>query len=162
MSEQLTGEIDWQWKPYHELSMEEAVAIFKLRQDVFIVEQDCPFHDIDGEDDEAIHLMGWHNGKLVATLRWFPAYSKYGNRCAIGRICTDPSVRRFGVGRELMKVALQRVDTEFPDKEIKIGAQLYLKVFYERFGFKQSSDVYDEDGIDHIHMIRPASNVASA
>ncbi len=146
----------WQWKPYADLSMPEAVAIFRLRQDVFIVEQDCPFHDIDGEDDDALHLMGWQGDQLVATLRLFPFYEKYQGRTSVGRICSAESVRGSGIGRQLVQTALDHIDEHYPEQETEIGAQLYLKRFYESFGFVQSSDVYDEDGIDHIHMIRPS------
>ncbi|NVJ61596.1 MAG: GNAT family N-acetyltransferase [Gammaproteobacteria bacterium] len=148
------SDIDWQWRHYNALTRDEAVAMFKLRQDVFIVEQDCPFHDIDGIDSEAEHLLGWYDGELVATLRFFHEYQPYQGRCSIGRICSSLNYRKFGVGRALVAEGLKRIDELYSNRETEIGAQLYLKKFYESFGFVQSSDVYDEDGIDHIHMIR--------
>lgn len=154
--------INWQWSTLDALSVAEAVAMFQLRQAVFIVEQDCPFHDIDGLDDQALHLLGWQNNTLIATLRLFPEYTDYQNRCSIGRICTHGDYRRFGAGRELVQQAIHYIEQHYPNRETQIGAQLYLKRFYEGFGFVQSSDVYDEDGIDHIHMIRSAASAQAA
>ena len=148
------AEINWQWREYNALTRDEAVAMFKIRQDVFIVEQDCPFHDIDGLDPDAEHLLGWYQNELVATLRFFHSYQPYQGRCSLGRICSAQKFRKFGIGRALVKEGLKRVDQLYPEKETEIGAQFYLKKFYESFGFVQSSDIYDEDGIDHIHMIR--------
>lgn len=147
-------EIIWQWRNFDELSPIEMQAMFALRQDVFIIEQDCIYQDIDGKDDKAIHLLAWMDGKLVATLRVFESYPEYQNKISIGRICTAQSVRNDGVGRELVARSIQFIEDNFPNKQIQIGAQFYLKRFYEDFGFNQISDVYDDDGIDHILMLR--------
>jgi len=148
--------VTWQWANYSDLTRDQLLAALALRQDVFIVEQNCPFHDIDGLDQQALHLLGWFDGRLIATLRLFPQFEEYNNRCSIGRICTHRDFRRFGVGRELVAEGLAYIDQHWPEQETEIGAQLYLERFYQSFGFQRSSDVYDEDGIDHIHMIRSA------
>ena len=148
------NEINWQWRKFEELSPVEMQAMFALRQDVFIIEQDCIYQDIDGKDDKAIHLLGWLGGKLAATLRVFESYPEYQNKVSIGRIYTARSVRGSGIGRELVAKSLEYIDENFPNKPIQIGAQFYLKKFYEDFEFKQISDIYDDDGIDHILMLR--------
>jgi len=146
-------EISWQWRNFDELTPIEMQAMFALRQDVFIIEQNCIYQDIDGKDDKAIHLLAWMDNKLVATLRVFENYPEYQNNVSIGRICTEKSVRKYGIGRELVAESIQFIEEHFPNKPIQIGAQFYLKKFYENFGFKQISDIYDEDGIDHILML---------
>ena len=148
----MTANIAWQWKKFNELKPHEMAAMFALRQAVFIVEQDCPYPDIDGKDPKADHLLAWKGGKLVATLRVFESYSEYQGNVSIGRICTDISVRKDGVGRVLVAKSLEFIEENYPNKEIQIGAQYYLKRFYEGFAFQQISDIYDEDGIDHILM----------
>ena len=148
--------IDWQWKSFEQLSGDEVAAMFQLRQGVFIIEQDCPYPDIDGKDPEAIHLLGWVDGQLVATLRLFPRFEAYHGHCSVGRVCTHGDFRRYGVGRELMSVAMGYIDQHYPQQQTQIGAQIYLKRFYESYGFRQCSESYDEDGIEHIHMLRDA------
>jgi ElaA protein len=149
--------IRWQWKAFTDLRPTEVEALFRLRQSVFVVEQNCAYPDIDGRDPEALHLMGWHNGRLVATLRLFPAFEPYGGRVSIGRICSHPDLRSSGVGRELVQQSMELIDERYPDKETQIGAQHYLKNFYASFGFRQCSDPYMEDGIEHIMMLRAAA-----
>ena len=151
MSEEL--KIEWQIKNFSELSLAQLEAVFQLRQQVFIIEQNCPYPDIDGRDQEALHLFGWNDNQLAATARIFPAFAPYNNLCSIGRICTHADYRRFGIGREMMRQLLKYCDSQIA-KDIKIGAQLYLKAFYSSFGFEQCSEPYDEDGIMHILMLR--------
>jgi ElaA protein len=146
--------IQWQWAAYQALTRDQLAAIFQLRQAVFIVEQNCPYPDIDGKDSSALHLMGWLGDELVATLRLFPSYPPYHGHCSLGRICSRQDVRRHGIGRELVRRGLDYIDLHFPHKSTQIGAQHYLKRFYQSFGFVQCSDPYDEDGIEHILMIR--------
>ncbi len=148
--------IRWQWKAWHELTLKELEAMLALRQSVFIIEQNCPYPDIDGKDDQAVHLMGWLNHKLVATLRVFPKYEPYDNKSSLGRVCTHMDVRRFGMGRTMMQQAVDFIDEHYPEQATQIGAQHYLKRFYESFGFEQCSEPYDEDGIEHILMLRAA------
>ena len=128
------AEIDWQWRQYIALSRDEAVAMFKLRQDVFIVEQNCPFHDIDGLDPDAEHLLGWYQGQLVATLRFFHSYEAYQGRCSLGRICSAAKFRKFGVGRALVAEGLKRIDNLYPKKPLKIK-RLFLCLFSKGLHF---------------------------
>lgn len=146
-------ETNWQWRTFNQLSPKEMASMFALRQDVFIVEQDCVFQDIDGKDEVAHHLLGWQGEQLVATLRVFEHYQQYQQRVSIGRICSHLSVRNSGIGQELVQKAIDFIAEKFPNP-IQIGAQFYLKSFYQQFDFKQISEIYDEDGIDHIHMLR--------
>jgi ElaA protein len=97
--------------------------------------------------------MGFHNNKLVAYTRLVPPGISY-EQSSIGRVVTSPSIRRSGGGKELMQQSINAMYNLFGKQPIKIGAQLYLKKFYESFGFKQTGDVYDEDGIDHIYMLK--------
>jgi ElaA protein len=127
----------------------------RLRNEVFVVEQNCVFQDADGKDQKCYHLMGVVNGELVAYARLVPAKVSY-DYVSIGRIVTSPSFRSKGAGKALVSTAIEQCNSLFGEQTIKIGAQLYLKHFYETFGFKQTSEVYDEDGIPHIEMVRPA------
>ncbi|NVJ49659.1 MAG: GNAT family N-acetyltransferase [Gammaproteobacteria bacterium] len=154
MSSQSQSSILWQWLKYSELTRDQAVALFELRQNVFIVEQNCPFPDIDGLDPQATHLLAWEGSQLVAYLRLFDQFAPYQGRASIGRICTHPEHRGGGLGRELVMRGLQQIDDTLAAPETEIGAQLYLQKFYQSFGFVPCSDVYIEDGIDHIHMLR--------
>lgn len=151
-------QVEWQWAAYQELTRDQLAAIFELRQAVFIVEQNCPYPDIDGKDPAALHLMGWLDGSLVATLRLFPEYLPYHGYCSLGRICSRLDMRRHGIGRELVQRGVDYIDQHYPAQPTQIGAQHYLKRFYEGFGFSQCSEPYDEDGIEHILMLRPAKN----
>lgn len=149
--------IRWQWKDFGDLQPAELEAILRLRQSVFVVEQNCAYPDIDGRDPDALHLMGWDDGRLVATLRLFPAFGPYSGRASIGRICSHPDLRKSGIGRELVQQSIDLIDARYPERETQIGAQHYLKDFYASFGFRQCSEPYMEDGIEHIMMLRAAS-----
>lgn len=147
-------EIQWVLKKFEELTSYELYAILQLRNEVFVVEQNCVFQDADNKDQDSYHLMGFANNKLIAYSRLVPAEKMY-EQASIGRVVTSPSVRRSGAGRELMRHSIDAVYNLFGVQSIKIGAQLYLKQFYGSFDFKQVSDVYLEDGIEHIDMIKP-------
>ena len=154
----MDSNIQWQWLRFDQMTPAQMEAMFSLRQAVFIVEQDCIYLDIDGKDDQAIHLLGWVNNQLIATLRVFESYREYQSdsgetRASIGRICIHANFRNAGSGQQLVGRALDFIRQNFNNKPVKIGAQLYLKQFYEKLGFRQVSDIYDEDGIDHIHML---------
>lgn len=148
------SEIIWLWRQLHELEPLQMQAMFALRQAVFIVEQDCPYLDIDGKDEQAHHLLGWADGQLVATLRVFESYKEYQNYASIGRICTHQSVRKLGLGKEIVNKAIAFINKKDSNKPIQIGAQFYLKGFYQALGFEKISDIYDEDGIEHILMLK--------
>ncbi len=145
--------INWTVKTFENLTPNELYAILRLRSEVFVVEQNCVFLDMDNKDQFSIHLMGWHENNLVAYTRLIAPQLVYENM-SIGRVVTSSFYRRAGIGKELMKVSIEKCYELFGKGEIKIGAQLYLKKFYENFGFIQSGEVYDEDGIDHIEMIK--------
>lgn len=145
--------IDWSLKKFHELSPLELYEILKLRSEVFVVEQNCVFLDMDDRDQMAHHLQGRINGQLATGVRILPPGLAY-EEPSIGRVVSSPLFRRKGVGIELMKKAIEETINLYGKVSIKIGAQLYLKKFYESFGFVQCSETYLEDDIPHIKMIR--------
>jgi len=145
--------INWVCKPFNTLTPDELYCILKLRIEVFVIEQNCVFQDCDDKDQESYHYMGWQKNKLVAYTRLMPAGLAY-EEISIGRVVTSPIVRHKHIGKELMCNSIEKLHELFGKFPIKIGAQLYLKRFYESFGFIQSSNVYLEDGIKHIKMIR--------
>lgn len=145
--------IKWICKYFEALTPFELYSILKLRNEVFVLEQNCVFQDADDKDQRCYHLMGIAEKELAAYARLVPAGVSY-EYISIGRIVTSSSVRNKGAGKALLNEAINQCDELFGAQAIKIGAQLYLKNFYERFGFRQTSDVYDEDGIPHIKMLR--------
>ena len=149
-------QIHWILKKFETLSPYEVYAILQLRNEVFVVEQNCVFQDADDKDQDCYHLMGFAAAKLVAYTRLVPPGVIY-DEPSIGRVVTSPIVRRSGTGRELMQRSIADCYTLFGRLPIKIGAQLYLKAFYESLGFQQISDVYLEDGIEHIYMRKDVS-----
>jgi ElaA protein len=146
--------ITWTLKKFEDLTPYELYSILRLRTEVFVVEQNCVFQDMDNKDQPAYHLMGWENDRLVAYTRLIPPQVAY-KEPSIGRVVTSAAARGGGIGRILMEKSIEEVVRLFGKTPIKLGAQLYLKKFYESLGFIQSGDIYDEDGIDHIQMIRP-------
>jgi ElaA protein len=146
--------LTWITKPFEALTLTELYALLQLRSEVFVVEQACAFQDLDGQDQAATHLLGYtETGELAAYTRLFGAGISYPE-ASIGRVVTSPKFRRYGLGRALMRQSIETVETLFGHQPIQIGAQLYLKEFYESFGFQQQGEGYLEDGIPHIHMIR--------
>ncbi|MDF2380275.1 GNAT family N-acetyltransferase [Nostoc ellipsosporum NOK] len=147
--------IRWMLKTFQELTNDELYAALRLRTEVFVVEQQCIFQDMDNKDQPCHHLLGWQDGQLAACTRIVPPGLSYDNYPSIGRVVTSPAARGQGVGRILMEESIRVTEQLYGKQPIRIGAQLYLKKFYESFGFEQTSEVYDEDGIDHIEMTRP-------
>ena len=144
----------WRFARFDELTPREVHDILQARAAVFVVEQTCAFQDVDGADPECWHLFArGEGGPIVAYCRLVPPGLKYPEP-SIGRVITSTSARRTGAGRALMREAVARAETLWPRTPLRIGAQMYLKAFYEGFGFRQSSEPYDEDGILHIEMIR--------
>jgi ElaA protein len=143
----------WVCKSFDELSREELYGILALRQEVFIVEQRCPYADADGRDLDAAHLFCLEAGRVIACARLFapgPA------EAVIGRVVTSPAVRRTGLGRELMRRAIDALRDQHGPTAIRLGAQSYLERFYGSFGFIRAGEDYLEDGIPHLPMRRPA------
>ncbi|MBC8083453.1 MAG: GNAT family N-acetyltransferase [Hymenobacter sp.] len=147
--------LTWTTKPFDALSLAELYALLRLRAEVFVVEQACAFQDLDGQDPAALHLLGHTEaGELAAYARLFGAGISYPE-ASIGRVVVSPAFRRYGLGRALLRQALTEVAAQFGEQPIQIGAQLYLQNFYESFGFRQRGEGYLEDGIAHLHMVRP-------
>ncbi|HEY4109523.1 GNAT family N-acetyltransferase [Puia sp.] len=144
----------WTFKPFHQLTTEELYAILRLRSEVFVVEQNCVFLDMDNKDQHCYHVMGWKDGLLAACSRIVPAEISYVES-SIGRIVTSPIARGEGIGRELLIKSIDHLYTLYGRCAIRIGAQYYLKKFYESFGFVQKGEIYLEDGIEHIEMLLP-------
>lgn len=152
----MSASLNWILKKFDDLTIHELYAILQLRSEVFVIEQNCVYHDPDGKDQVAWHLMGMQNSKLVAYTRILPPGISYADP-AIGRVVTSPAARRSGLGRELMLRSIEQCEMLFGKTSITLGAQLYLKKFYESLGFFISSDEYIEDGIPHVAMTRKAS-----
>lgn len=149
--------IEWQWRAFNELTLHDLYTLLQVRQMVFVVEQTCPYLDVDGYDERAWHLLGWaaHGEEriLAAYARVFAPGIKY-KEASVGRVVTHPRMRRKKLGEALMVEALRRVHLLAPDGDVRIGAQMYLEKFYEKVGFRRTSEPYDEDGIPHIEMLR--------
>jgi ElaA protein len=145
--------MNWICKKFDDLTPHELYAILQLRNIVFAVEQNCVYPDMDDKDQHSFHLMCWQEKKLIAYTRLVPRGIAYSEIPSIGRVVTAPSVRGSGIGRQLMQRSIDKIYELSGNTPIKIGAQLYLKKFYESLGFIQSGEIYLEDGIEHIEMI---------
>lgn len=151
--------LNWILKKFDQLTPYELYNIIWLRNEVFVVEQNCVYQDADYKDQKGWHLMGIdEEGKLMAYVRLLPAGISYEKEPSIGRVVTNPAARGTGAGRELMEVAIRQCEDLFGKLDIKIGAQYYLLKFYTSLGFKQTSEIYLEDNIEHIEMIRNSEN----
>ncbi len=140
-------------KNFDTLSKKELYEILQLRSEVFVVEQDCVYQDIDGKDERALHILGWEDDILVAYSRCFQA-GDYFDEAAIGRILVRENYRKLGYGHRITQASIDAIKTYFEADTIKISAQIYLVIFYESHGFKTTGDRYLEDGIPHIVMVR--------
>jgi ElaA protein len=153
----VSNDIVWQWSRFSELTPQDLYAVVRLREAVFIVEQQCAYPDADGRDPQAWHLLGWSDQQnrrdLVAYARIFEPGFRY-TEGSIGRVVTAPGVRGTGVGRTLMAEALRRLENLAPGQTMKIAAQRRLEKFYVEFGFRTVSAPYEEDGIIHVDMLR--------
>lgn len=144
--------LNWTYKAFDALTPQELYIIMRLRGEVFVVEQACPYLDADNLDQPSWHLMGWEGAHLAAYCRILPPGVAF-EQASIGRVVSSPQSRGTGAGRELMQVAIDKTLQQFNVQQIKIGAQLYLRAFYESLGFEQSGEGYLEDNIPHIPMI---------
>ncbi|MBP8157421.1 MAG: GNAT family N-acetyltransferase [Flavobacterium sp.] len=143
--------LEWKIKRFETLSARELYDLLQLRAEVFIVEQNCVYQDIDGKDEKALHLIGEDNGEVVAYARLFKP-NDYFEQASIGRVVVKEHSRSKKLGHILMREAIQVIKSHFDQRKITISAQLYLKKFYESHGFIQTSEMYLEDDIPHIEM----------
>jgi ElaA protein len=145
--------LEWKIKAFDALSVYELYDILQLRSAIFVVEQNCVYLDLDGKDKIALHLFGEYQGKIVAHARLFKAGISFDD-ASIGRVTVDANYRDKKWGHDLMREAIAGILHHFGERKITIGAQLYLKKFYESHGFVQTSEMYLEDDIPHIEMRR--------
>lgn len=143
----------WFWKSFDELTNTELYQLLRLRQEVFVVEQDCPYLDTDGIDYVAYHLMGFDKAGMAAYARILDPGVRYEEVC-ISRVVTAQRIRRAGAGRLLMSESIARIEAHYGNVPIRISAQAYLQDFYESFGFETTGKEYLEDDIPHKEMLR--------
>ena len=145
--------INWQLHPFHELTTIQLYQMLKLRVDVFVVEQTCPYPELDDKDHQpgVHHLLGYCEGQLIACARLIPQGLSYPS-VSIGRVATAFDSRGNGLGHKLLDKAIQECQQLWPGIDIEIGAQEHLASFYSQHGFKQTSEMYLEDDIPHIDM----------
>ena len=147
--------MNWTLKTFNELTIDEFHDIVQLRINIFVVEQNCPYAELDGKDRRAYHFFGQDDeGRIIAYTRIFGP-GDYYEQPAIGRVVVDSDHRGDGTGNALMKGTIENMRKLFGDVEIKIGAQKYLVEFYGKLGFRSTGEEYMEDGIPHVYMIRP-------
>jgi len=144
-------QLQWQIKPFEGLSVNELYDILRLRSEIFVVEQNCVYLDLDGKDKLALHLFGTYEGKIVAHSRLFKAGISF-DYSSILRVTLDAKHRDRKWGHDLMRESIAGIKQHFNETKITIGAQMYLKKFYESHGFVQTSEMYLEDDIPHIQM----------
>jgi ElaA protein len=169
----LPAAIQWQWKTFDALTLHDLYVILQLRSEVFVVEQNCVFQDMDGLDDQALHLLGWVTQAEPAyavnpTTRQLVAYA----RCfapgitvaeaSIGRVLTHRSVRGSGAGHALVQQAVTHTLAHWGVQSIRMGAQAHLASFYQQHGFALTGIDYMEDGIPHTEMLRPAARTEAS
>lgn len=140
-------------KNFKDLNKNELYQLLALRAEVFVVEQDCAYQDVDGKDFKALHILGVEDDKLVAYARVFGP-GDYFNEAGIGRIVVQKDYRSSGLGREIVLAAQKAILEHFSTRKIKLSAQSYLKDFYDDLGYTQEGEEYLEDGIPHIAMIK--------
>ncbi|WP_432222649.1 GNAT family N-acetyltransferase [Flavobacterium sp. TMP13] len=145
------NQVEWKIKSFQELTVSELYDTLQLRSEVFVVEQNCVYLDLDGKDKKALHLIGVCDSEIVAHARLFDAKISFEN-ASIGRVVVSPKYRHRKWGHALMQQAIDGIRLHYNKTAITIGAQLYLKKFYESHGFIQTSEMYLEDDIPHIEM----------
>ncbi|MDF4201430.1 GNAT family N-acetyltransferase [Maribacter sp. SA7] len=145
--------LDIKVKNFKEFDIEELYNVLQLRSEIFVVEQDCVYQDIDGKDSKAIHVIGYKNNSVVAYTRIFKP-GDYFDQASIGRVAVHKDFRKFGYGKVIMQASIDAVEEHYNTYEIKISAQKYLTKFYTDLGFNATGEEYLEDGIPHIAMIK--------
>ena len=152
----MQSNITWQCLAFSELTAAQLYAILKVRSEVFVVEQNCAYQDMDGADPHCMHLIAWtDDGQVAAYLRLVPPGLKF-IEASIGRVITSQIVRGQGIGKQLIVKGLAQMQSSYPDQAIRIGAQQYLEKFYQSFGFNTCSAMYLEDDIAHVEMLLSA------
>ena len=140
-------------KKFSEINTNQLYAILQLRSEVFVVEQDCVYQDLDFKDQKALHIIGLKDDKVVAYTRIFKP-GDYFEKASIGRVVVNKEERKYGYGHVIMQHSIKAIEDKFLVKTIKISAQVYLRKFYNSHGFKQIGEEYMEDSIPHIAMIK--------
>ncbi len=148
--------MNWHLKTFDQLTNLELYQIIKLRVDIFVVEQDCPYSDLDNKDlaEGALHLFAEQDGQVVCYTRILPPGVSYPNMPSLGRVVTHASVRGSGVGHEMLERCVAELDQRWPNKVCHISAQAHLQHYYARQGFVAVGEGYLEDNIPHIGMER--------
>lgn len=140
-------------KAFNELTLDSLYEVLQLRAEVFVVEQNCPYQDVDGKDQKAMHILGYHKEQLVAYTRVFkPGY--YFDNASIGRVVVKENARQYGFGKDIMKASIAFIEDTLDLSTIELSAQTYLKKFYNDLGFQEIGEGYLEDDIPHIRMIK--------
>ena len=147
------SEIQWSFLSFDRLSNQQLYDVLQLRAEVFVVEQDCVYQDMDGYDQKATHVLGMRSGELVAYARIFAPGDKHTTHASIGRIVTHPMHRGQSLGKALVQRSIAYCKEHYGKASIHISAQVYLDRFYKELGFRTISDIYLEDGIDHQEML---------
>ncbi len=142
----------WQTASFPELASRELYAALRLRQEVFVVEQDCVYLDLDNLDQQAVHMLCWRDEQLLAYQRCLPPGVSYPDS-SLGRIVVSPQARGLQLGRDLVQRGIDHNLGQWPASNIRINAQAYLRGFYTGLGFAATGDEYDEDGIAHVQML---------
>ncbi|WP_299363660.1 GNAT family N-acetyltransferase [Winogradskyella sp.] len=140
-------------KDYEQLTKKELYDLLQLRSEVFVVEQDCVYQDIDGKDQKALHVLGYRGSKLAAYTRIFEP-GGYFDEASIGRVVVRSHERKFKNGYTIMNASIKAVKDHYNQTKIRISAQTYLKSFYNNLGFIEVGEEYLEDGIPHVNMIK--------
>lgn len=146
----------WECKSFNDLSADQMYTILCVRQEVFVLEQECLYLDADGKDRRSHHLMGFDGDELVAYARIVEPGVSY-TEVSMGRILTTKGARGTGAGVELMEVGLSDIEKRYGKVPVRISAQTYLLKFYQKFGFESTGKEYLEDEIPHTEMLRASS-----
>ena len=140
-------------KTFKDLTTIELYNLLQLRSEVFVVEQDCVYQDLDGKDEKALHIIGKKDNKIVAYTRVFKP-GDYFTEASIGRVVVSKEERQHKYGYDIMEASIKAVKDYFNETKIKLSAQTYLKQFYNNLGFKEKGEEYLEDGIPHVAMVK--------
>ena len=153
----MNHQLNWETNTLHDLSVIDYHHIMALRTSIFVVEQNCPYQDIDDKDLTAFHVYGKIDQNVIAVCRILPACISYAE-ISIGRVAVSMEYRGTNVANDLMHQTIHFIENQWGKKDIRISAQQHLTTFYNRFGFVQVSEMYLEDDIPHVEMLRTGKN----